>query len=71
MEWLKVFEHDRASLATAVRIGHVAAVRPDLGFEMTTADNTREPPRTCTLYLRFNPDRVDPLADLVDSTKEK
>lgn len=54
-EWLKVFEDGRASLATAIAIGHIAALRREDGFSMKTSNNTREAPRTCTLYLRWDP----------------
>ena len=65
MRWMKVFEHGRSSWATAISIGHVNALRPELGFEARTTDNTRGQPRTCTLYMRYNPDRVDPLFELL------
>ena len=68
-EWMLVFEHGRASWVTAVQIGHVSAVHKRLGFETRTADNTRDTPRTCTLYMRFNPDLVDDIAELVHSTE--
>lgn len=71
MEWLKVYENGRASWGTAVQLGHVTAVHPRLGFELTTTNNTRETPRTCTLYMRYNPDLVDDLAATVNETKEK
>lgn len=71
MRWLKVYEHGRASWSTTVAIGHVSALRADLGFEVQTTDNTRDAPRTNTLFMRFNPDRVDSLAEMVDTTKRK
>jgi hypothetical protein len=62
MKWAKVFESDRASLVVAIRAGHIAAVHPDLGFEVTTTNNQRESrPRTCTLFLRYNPEKGDNL----------
>lgn len=65
MEWLRVFVHGRESWANALNRGRITALRPDLGFEFKTADNTRDYPRTCTLFARFNPDKVDPLSDLL------
>lgn len=58
MRWAKVFDKGGQSISNAIKQGHVAAVHPDLGFESRTANNTRQPPRTCTLYLRFNPNKV-------------
>jgi hypothetical protein len=57
MEWGKVFEEDRTSVVNAIRQGAVKALRPDLGFEVRTRNNVREPVRTCTLYMRYNPDK--------------
>jgi len=72
LKWAKVFEKDRVSVSNAVRQGSVMAVHPDLGFEVRTANNTREPPRTCTLYLRWNPDRVkDELRETIRTSRQK
>lgn len=57
-KWAKVFDLDRTSLATAIRIGSIKALEPSKGFEVKTANNTRGTPRTCTLYLRYNPEKV-------------
>lgn len=64
MEWLKVFVAGRESWANALGRGRIRALRPDLGFEFRTTHNTRDHPRTCTLYARWNPEKVDPLDDL-------
>lgn len=56
-EWAKIFDRDRSSLATAIRIKGIKALHPDKGFEVRTANNTRETPRTCTMYLRYNPEK--------------
>lgn len=57
-EWAKVFENDRTSLATAIRIRGVQALHPDKGFEVRTRNNKKFPtPRTCTLYLRYVPEK--------------
>jgi hypothetical protein len=71
MEWHKVFEKGRVAVSNAVRQGSIAAVHPDLGFETTTTHNTRTPPRTCTLYLRFNPSKVrNELRETIRSTRK-
>ena len=58
MEWAKIYEQDRATVATAIRAGSIAAVHPDLGFESQTRNNTRGTgTRTCDLYLRWNPEK--------------
>jgi hypothetical protein len=64
MQYAKVFDRDRTSLATAIRIGGIKVLRPELGFEVKTANNTRgnplhNPPipRTCTMWVRYNPDK--------------
>lgn len=55
-EWLKVFDHDRASLATAIRIHGIKALDPDKGFRVKTRNNTRGEPRMCTMHLVYYPD---------------
>lgn len=61
MTWAKVFEQGRTSQVNAIRQGSVSALHPDLGFEVRTTNNVRWPVRLCDLYLRFNPDKVQPL----------
>lgn len=56
-EWAKVFDNDRTSLATAVRINGIKALRSDKGFEVRTSNNVRGNPRTCTMYLRYVPEK--------------
>lgn len=75
MRWRKVYEQGRTSWKEAVSQGHVAAVHPRLGFETRTSDNTRgDPlsgePRRCTLFMRYNPDLVDDVAELVATRKK-
>ena len=53
-EWAKVFDKDKTSIVNAIRQGKIAVLRPELGFEIRTANNIRKP-RTCSLYLRYNP----------------
>ena len=57
MAWYKVFEKDRTSVANAVRQGAVSRVKPIYGFETRTANNVVGPPRTCTFWIRYNPER--------------
>lgn len=59
MAWALIFEEDRTSLVNAIRQNSVSAVRPRDGFEVRTRNNVREPHRTCSLYMRFNPDLVE------------
>ena len=56
-KWAKVFDRDRTSLAVALRSGSITALKPDMGFEVRTANSTREAPRTCTLYMRYVPEK--------------
>lgn len=62
-EWAKVFDNDRTSLATAIRIKGIAALHPDKGFEVRTTNNVRlrdergKELRLCTLYLRYEPSK--------------
>lgn len=55
--WAKIFDRDRTSLAVALRSGSIAALRPELGFEVRTSNNTTSAPRTCTLHMRYVPER--------------
>lgn len=56
-QWALIYERDRVSVANAVRQGDVAAVHPDLGFEVRTANTVQGvgPAKTCSLYMRWNP----------------
>jgi hypothetical protein len=54
-EWAKVFENDRTSIATALKSGSIRSMAPSTGIEVRTTNNTRGHPRTCTLFLRYNP----------------
>lgn len=70
MEWALIFKHDRTSLVNALRQGAIVALHPQLGFEIRTANNTRNGQRTCDLYLRYNPKKVEPLRDSVRKTRK-
>jgi hypothetical protein len=59
MKWAKVFDDGRVSVVNAARQGNIKAVHPSLGFEVRTANNVRYPVRKCSMYLRFNPARVE------------
>ncbi len=69
MDWALIFERDRVSVVNAIRQGQVAPVHPDLGIELKTRNNTREPIRTCSLYLRFNPDKVDSTRQAIEDAR--
>jgi hypothetical protein len=61
-EWAKVFEKDKTSLATSIRINGIRALKPSKGFEVRTENNTRGnpatgEPRMCTMWLRYNPEK--------------
>lgn len=70
-QWLKVFKHGRTSWKEAMAQGHVAAVHPNLGFEYQSSDNRRGTPRTCTLFMRYNPEAADLVAELIEQAKEQ
>lgn len=55
-EWARIFEGDKASLVTAIRIDGIKALRASKGFETRTANNTRDYPRTCDLWMRYVPE---------------
>lgn len=59
MKWAKVFDLDRQSLAVAIRVRGITALHPDKGFEVRTRNNTKpeDGPRTCSMWLRYNPER--------------
>ena len=54
-DWAKGFDKDRTSIVNAIRQGKILVLRPELGFQVRTANNVRSPIRTCSLYLRYNP----------------
>lgn len=56
-KWAKVFERGPTSTVNAIRQDSVRALTSFRGFEIKTSNNVREPDRTCTLYLRYNPDK--------------
>lgn len=60
MKWRK-FERERATVPNAIRQGKIPSVHPDLGFEIETRNNIRSAigPRTCTLFIRYNPDKIE------------
>lgn len=58
-KWRLIFDKDRTSLTIAIRNGHIAALRPEDGFEVRTTNNTKEPKRTCSLYMRYVPPGKD------------
>lgn len=56
-EWGLIFEGDRSSLVTAIRINGIKALKSSKGFETRTANNTRDYPRTCDLWMRYVPEK--------------
>lgn len=71
MEWGLVFKGDRTSVVNALRQGAVGAMHPEGGFEFRTANNVRDPVRTCDLYVRFNPAKVKPLRATIAAQRKK
>jgi hypothetical protein len=53
-EWMLIYENGPRGTANAIRQGHIAALRPGTGIEITTRNNVRER-ATCSLYLRYVP----------------
>jgi hypothetical protein len=72
MEWALIFKRDRTSLVNALRQGAITPLHPDLGFEIRSANNTRDEDerRVCDLYLRYNPARVMPLREDIRKTRK-
>lgn len=70
-EWLKIFTQGRTSVANAIRQGSVGDVHPTLGFEVMTRNNKRGTPRTCDLYLRYNPDKEQDLTAALREARKK
>jgi hypothetical protein len=57
-EWGLVFEQDKTSLVTAIRIDGIKALRKNRGFEVRTVNNnTTSTPRTCDLWMRYVPEK--------------
>ena len=66
-EWYLVFTQDRHSIATSLRAGNAAAIRPVVnanqgrhhGFEVRTGNTimaSGDQPRLCSLWLRYLPE---------------
>lgn len=70
-EWAKVFDEDKTSIVNAIRQGKIRVVAPELGFQVRTANNVRRPVRTCSLYLRYNPDSAPKTPVPVKKSKRK
>lgn len=56
-EWARIFENGRVSVANALRQGSVRILAPSKGFEVRTRDNVRTPVHTCTLFMRYVPEK--------------
>ena len=59
-QWLMLFEQVPTSIARAIAQGSIAALRKNKGFRIVTRNNTREPPRTCDIYLSYHPTEAPP-----------
>jgi hypothetical protein len=70
-EWAKVFDEDKTSIVNAIRQGKIRVLDPGLGFQIRTANNVRRPTRTCSLYLRYNPDRAPKIPVPVKKTTRR
>lgn len=55
-EWALIYKKDSSGFAVAIRSNKVSALKREHGFESRTANNTAGPQRTCSLWLRYNPD---------------
>jgi hypothetical protein len=71
MVWFNVFKDGRVAVSNAVKQGHVADVHPDLGFEVSTTNNKRTSPRTCDMYLRYNPEHQSDLRAVLTASRKK
>jgi hypothetical protein len=57
--WGLVFENDKVSIVTAIKAGHIAALKPWLGFECSTRNNYKDGSiRYCDLFMRYRPELV-------------
>lgn len=70
-EWGVVQEVIKVSTVNALRQGSIRILAPELGFEVQTRHNVREPVRTCELWMRYVPERDDGLKSAIRSSREK
>jgi hypothetical protein len=56
-EWGLIFEGDKTSLVTAIRLNGIKALKAHKGFEVRTSNNVKGSPRTCDLWLRYVPEK--------------
>lgn len=70
-EWFLVFEKGPKSVAQSIIQGDTKALA-GAEFETRTANNTRETPRTCTLWVRYVPanQRPKPVSTLKKESKD-
>jgi hypothetical protein len=61
-DWALLREDGTISTYNAVTQGKVKTFHPSMGIEMRTANNNfKVSPRTCDLYVRYNPDKDEGL----------
>lgn len=70
-KWAKVFDNDRYSLATSIKINGINALLPRKGFVVSTRNNHHveidgKQVRICSLYLKY-----DPSKDMTSSQEKK
>lgn len=70
-EWGVVAEVIKMSTVTALRQGSIRVLAPELGFEIETRNNVREPIRTCQLWMRYNPDKDDQVKSAIRESRSK
>lgn len=70
-EWGVVLDVVKVSTVNALRQGSVRILAPELGFEVQTRRNVREPIRTCQLWMRYNPDADDQVKSAIRQAREK
>lgn len=78
-KWALVLEGTRLSIPNAIRNQSIRVLRKDAGIEIRTSNETRTPPRTADVYLRYNPnldsglsghERRTAIAEFDQNTKE-
>lgn len=56
--WLRLVEGGKISTYNAVTGGRVTTFTPEMGVEMMTRNNQyKVRPRTCDIYVRYNPEK--------------
>lgn len=71
MDYALIFRQGPVAVVNALRQGNIAALHPDLGFEVRTANNQREAPRLCDLWVRYNPKKESDIRAAVRAAKQR